>query len=69
MAEPRGIRCPICRKTFDPSASQAMPFCSPRCQQIDLGRWLREAYSVPVVRDPEDEDEASDGSAHAPDES
>ncbi|MCU0878640.1 MAG: DNA gyrase inhibitor YacG [Pirellulaceae bacterium] len=39
-----------------------MPFCSERCRQIDLGRWLREVYSVPVVRDPEEEeDEASGG--------
>lgn len=26
-----------------------MPFCSVRCQQIDLGRWLGEQYSVPHV--------------------
>ena len=32
-----------------------MPFCSDRCRQIDLGRWLREVYSVPVERDPDDE--------------
>lgn len=48
------IRCPICEKQFDPAASPAMPFCSDRCRQIDLGRWLREVYSVPVVRDPDD---------------
>ena len=24
-----------------------MPFCSERCRQIDLGRWLSEAYVVP----------------------
>lgn len=52
------IRCPICERQFDPVASPAMPFCSERCRQIDLGRWLREVYSVPVVRDPEDEEEA-----------
>ena len=54
------IRCPVCEKHFDPAASQAMPFCSDRCRQIDLGRWLREAYSVPVERDPEEE---ADGEA------
>ena len=36
-----------------------MPFCSDRCRQIDLGRWLREAYSVPVERDPDEEAEES----------
>jgi endogenous inhibitor of DNA gyrase (YacG/DUF329 family) len=48
------IRCPICEKPFDPAKSPAMPFCSDRCRQIDLGRWLREVYSVPVERDPDE---------------
>jgi endogenous inhibitor of DNA gyrase (YacG/DUF329 family) len=52
------IRCPICERRFEPAESRAMPFCSERCRQIDLGRWLREVYSVPVQRDPEDEEEA-----------
>jgi uncharacterized protein len=53
------IRCPICERRFDPATSEAMPFCSDRCRKIDLGRWLRESYSVPVERT--DEDEESDG--------
>jgi endogenous inhibitor of DNA gyrase (YacG/DUF329 family) len=44
------IRCPICETHFDPAKSPAMPFCSERCRKIDLGRWLREVYSVPVER-------------------
>lgn len=51
------IRCPVCERQFDPQASRAMPFCSDRCRQIDLGRWLGERYSVPVERNP-DEDES-----------
>jgi endogenous inhibitor of DNA gyrase (YacG/DUF329 family) len=35
-----------------------MPFCTDRCRQIDLGRWLREVYSVPVERKDEDEEGA-----------
>jgi endogenous inhibitor of DNA gyrase (YacG/DUF329 family) len=31
-----------------------MPFCSHRCRQIDLGRWLDEGYSVPVEREREE---------------
>lgn len=54
------IRCPICEKQFDPAASAAMPFCSERCRQIDLGRWLREVYSVPVERTEDEEGEATD---------
>ncbi len=36
--------CPICRK---PASPAARPFCSPRCADIDLGRWLTEQYVVP----------------------
>ena len=52
------LRCPICERQFDPAASRAMPFCTDRCRQIDLGRWLREIYSVPVERKDEDDDTA-----------
>lgn len=41
------MRCPICGKEFsskDPNA--ALPFCSPRCKQIDLKRWLGEEYTI-----------------------
>jgi endogenous inhibitor of DNA gyrase (YacG/DUF329 family) len=47
------MRCPICRKEFDLVQSPAKPFCSDRCRTIDLGRWLDEAYPLPVVRDPD----------------
>jgi uncharacterized protein len=40
--------CPICQK---PAATRpdnpSAPFCSPRCRQLDLGRWLGEEYRVP----------------------
>ena len=36
--------CPICRK---PASAADRPFCSPRCAEIDLGRWLTEQYMVP----------------------
>jgi endogenous inhibitor of DNA gyrase (YacG/DUF329 family) len=36
-----------------------MPFCSLRCKQIDLGRWLDERIGIPVQRqDNEDEGES-----------
>jgi uncharacterized protein len=47
------MRCPVCNREFDPGGSPAVPFCSERCRTIDLGRWLGEAYSLPVVPDPE----------------
>lgn len=56
------IRCPICRRTFDTDYSPAMPFCSERCRQIDLGRWYDEGYSVPVEREDADLAEGWDAS-------
>jgi endogenous inhibitor of DNA gyrase (YacG/DUF329 family) len=41
------LRCPICEKTFAADQSQWLPFCSERCKQIDLGRWLDERYGLP----------------------
>jgi endogenous inhibitor of DNA gyrase (YacG/DUF329 family) len=40
-----GRKCPICGK---PVTARHQPFCSPRCADIDLGRWLKEAYSIPT---------------------
>ena len=49
-------RCPICAKEAAPRAQNAaFPFCSPRCRQIDLGRWLNEEYRVPVEAPPDDD--------------
>lgn len=36
--------CPICGK---PSAPRYKPFCSARCADIDLGRWLKGNYVIP----------------------
>jgi endogenous inhibitor of DNA gyrase (YacG/DUF329 family) len=44
--------CPICGKPVDAAFK---PFCSKRCADIDLNRWLSGVYAVPVKED-EDED-------------
>ncbi len=44
--------CPICGKPTDVAFR---PFCSKRCSDIDLNRWLTGVYAVPVTDD-EDED-------------
>ena len=36
--------CPVCGR---PAAERYRPFCTPRCQEVDLGRWLSESYGVP----------------------
>jgi endogenous inhibitor of DNA gyrase (YacG/DUF329 family) len=39
--------CPICKKEVAPrSKNAAFPFCSARCKQVDLGKWLSEEYRV-----------------------
>jgi hypothetical protein len=44
-------RCPICDK---PSAASHRPFCSGRCADIDLGRWLKGNYRVETNESPDD---------------
>ena len=61
-AMPASAKCPICGK---PVVQQNQPFCSKRCADVDLNRWLSGVYSVPVV-EAEDEDGAKP--ADAPDE-
>lgn len=36
--------CPICKK---PEDVKFRPFCSQRCAQIDLSRWLGDGYAIP----------------------
>jgi endogenous inhibitor of DNA gyrase (YacG/DUF329 family) len=63
------MRCPVCKREFEPKKSSALPFCSERCRTIDLGRWLGETYHLPVVPDPEadevPDDRAIDGNGAA----
>jgi endogenous inhibitor of DNA gyrase (YacG/DUF329 family) len=54
---PQRITCPTCQSQFDPALTPAMPFCSVRCQQVDLGRWFNEEIGLPVARSAEDEEE------------
>ena len=44
-------RCPIFGK---PATPRHQPFCSGRCADIDLGRWLKESYRVESEEPPED---------------
>lgn len=43
----RRYRCPTCKREHQATAEvRHRPFCSPRCQLLDLGRWLDEDYRV-----------------------
>jgi endogenous inhibitor of DNA gyrase (YacG/DUF329 family) len=46
----RGGRCPLCDK---PSEASYRPFCSKRCADLDLSRWLHGVYSIPTDEGPE----------------
>lgn len=46
------MNCPICEKASDPLYK---PFCSKRCADIDLGKWLGGGYALPSS-DPDDAD-------------
>jgi uncharacterized protein len=48
--------CPICGEA---AVRRFRPFCSRRCANIDLNRWLSGVYAVPV-REDEEEDERRD---------
>ncbi|WP_428032792.1 DNA gyrase inhibitor YacG [Ancylobacter sp.] len=55
--EAGGKPCPICGK---PMTVKYKPFCSARCADVDLHRWLSGAYAIPVTEnDDEDGEEPS----------
>ena len=45
-------RCPLCNR---PADVKFKPFCSKRCADVDLNRWLSGAYAIPV-KEADDED-------------
>jgi endogenous inhibitor of DNA gyrase (YacG/DUF329 family) len=53
--------CPICRK---PAVERFRPFCSRRCADVDLNRWLSDVYAVPAAE--EDDPEAEQTPPTAP---
>jgi hypothetical protein len=58
-ANPSGSKrgkCPICGR---PSEPDCRPFCSRRCADVDLARWLGGAYAIPDRG--ESEERAADG--------
>jgi uncharacterized protein len=55
---PSAPRCPVCGR---PCLAETRPFCSQRCADVDLGRWLTGEYRIPgeVIDESEgEEDEA-----------
>lgn len=53
--------CPTCG---GPAAERFRPFCSKRCADLDLARWLKGLYVVPGA--PATDDDAEDPAEAAP---
>ena len=47
--------CPVCGK---PTVADYRPFCSRRCADVDLGRWLAGSYRVPTAEAPQPGEDA-----------
>ena len=45
---PPARKCPICGK---PTVEEFKPFCSKRCADVDLNRWLTGNYVIPARDD------------------
>ncbi len=57
MAEPKPFLpkpCPICNAR---SVEAYRPFCSKRCQLVDLNRWFSGTYAIPAVETDEPDEE------------
>jgi endogenous inhibitor of DNA gyrase (YacG/DUF329 family) len=57
------MTCPICARETD---RRYRPFCSRRCADIDLGKWLTGSYAIPAD-DADDIDEADRAAGEMPD--
>ncbi|HEX2229800.1 MAG TPA: DNA gyrase inhibitor YacG [Candidatus Binatia bacterium] len=58
---PEKVKCPRCRAEATWEGNPHRPFCSERCQLIDLGAWTTERYRIPAHEseiDPDDEDDS-----------
>jgi endogenous inhibitor of DNA gyrase (YacG/DUF329 family) len=44
--------CPICGK---PAVEASKPFCSERCRDVDLNRWLSGSYAIPGRKDADED--------------
>lgn len=51
------MTCPICAKETNP---EYRPFCSRRCADVDLGKWLTGVYAFPTVGEDDPDEVFSD---------
>jgi uncharacterized protein len=60
---PKGMKCPICKA---PAEATLKPFCSSRCADVDLSRWISGAYAIPGGDADADEDGDSTHASQRP---
>jgi endogenous inhibitor of DNA gyrase (YacG/DUF329 family) len=48
-------KCASCGRPMEPAYR---PFCSRRCADLDLQRWLTGAYAIPAVEDEREQDDS-----------
>jgi len=55
--------CPICKRQIGEGEDtlRFRPFCSKRCGDIDLGRWLKGAYAIPAAKAEDEDGETAEG--------
>jgi endogenous inhibitor of DNA gyrase (YacG/DUF329 family) len=57
-------RCPICGK---PPVDRYQPFCSKRCADVDLSRWLKGGYAIPGAEAEEEDETPRPAAGNRPD--
>lgn len=51
------IKCPSCGREVEYEGNKFRPFCSERCNLIDLGAWIDEEYAVAAENEPVSEED------------
>jgi endogenous inhibitor of DNA gyrase (YacG/DUF329 family) len=51
---------PVCPLCGNPQAAVFRPFCSRRCADVDLHRWLSGRYAIPAAAEDDENDSAPD---------
>lgn len=54
------MKCPICQRPTEP---RWRPFCSRRCADVDLGRWVTGGYRLQTEDPADDAEDDGDPSA------
>jgi uncharacterized protein len=54
---PEARKCVVCGKAQD---AKHRPFCSRRCADVDLGKWLGGRYAIPAEEPPDSGPQAAE---------